>query len=57
MDDSILRYYEAEMRYLSEAGKEFAAKKSMPADKPLEFELVDRELVAVADVPRTRPER
>ncbi|SAL76421.1 type VI secretion protein [Caballeronia terrestris] len=24
MDDSILRYYEAEMRYLSEAGKEFA---------------------------------
>lgn len=23
-DDSILRYYEAEMRYLREAGKEFA---------------------------------
>lgn len=24
MDDSTLRYYEAEMRYLREAGKEFA---------------------------------
>lgn len=37
--------------------RQVIAKKSMPADKPLKFELVDRELVAVADVPRTRPER
>ncbi|SOE88540.1 type VI secretion system protein VasD [Caballeronia arationis] len=32
------------------------AKKAMSANEPLRLELVDRELVAVTDVPRQRPE-